>query len=60
VLQAPGMPDAEDDSYRALAEEMAAAALQLSESTTRGQFEEASAALNRITQACDNCHADWQ
>jgi hypothetical protein len=60
VLQQPELPDADDEDFRQLAEEMVAASRELGQAAAREDFDAAVAALNRINQSCVACHADWR
>ncbi len=51
-----GLEDADDDEYMRHAREMTAAAKSLQEALQTNQFEAASSAVNRLGQACSNCH----
>ena len=60
VLQQPGMYDADDDDYNALAEEMVAAARAMKSAAREGNLEVVNRSLNLINQSCSNCHDDWR
>ncbi len=60
VLQLPEMLDADDDDYSAIAEEMLLAALEMKAAAKAKNLEGVNSALNRINQACTNCHGDYR
>lgn len=60
ILTLPEMLDAEEDDYKALAQSMLAAAREMKEAADVGNLEQVNAALNRVNQACVDCHAGWQ
>ena len=60
VLQLPEMLDADDDDYNAISEEMLVAALEMKAAAEAKNLEGVNSALNRINQACTNCHGDYR
>ena len=60
VLQLPEMDDADDEDYSALAIDMIDSARILSSAAIANDFDAAAAGLNKISQACLRCHADWK
>ena len=60
VLQLPEMDDADDEDYSALAVEMIDAASILSGAAIANEFDVAAGGLNKISQSCVRCHADWR
>ena len=60
VLVQRDMDDAEDDGYVDFSKAMTAAARQLAFAAENGEFDSATASLNRIEQSCSNCHAEWR
>lgn len=60
VLVQPAVEDADDEDYVALARKMIAAAREVREAIGLDNYEIAAAAINRIEQSCNDCHADWR
>lgn len=60
VLAQETMTDADDEEYSQYALEMQQAAIQVTAAAKNNDFQAASAAVNRISQSCDNCHSDWR
>jgi len=60
VLMRENMSDAEDDGYSDYARSMSAAATQAAEACKTQNFEEATKAVNLISQSCSNCHDEWK
>lgn len=60
VLQLPEMLDADDDDYKAYSEEMLAAAQEMKNAARENSLERVNVALNKINQACTNCHGDFR
>ena len=60
VLARENMSDADDSGYLAFAEELQRSAKKAAAATKVDDFEGVSQAVNSISQACDNCHAEWQ
>ncbi len=60
VLQKPGMLDAEDGDYKALAEKMKQAALQALEAVKSGNYEQGRQAVGAIGQSCAACHESYR
>lgn len=60
MLARPGMVNADDSSYAALAGSMENAAMELKQSMTIPDLSAAQATVNRLRQSCDSCHADWR
>ncbi|MBL8888623.1 MAG: hypothetical protein JNL67_01505 [Planctomycetaceae bacterium] len=60
LLLMPNMEDHDDDAYAKHALEMKAAALEIKAAFVRQDYADVGTAVNRITQACDACHGDFQ
>ncbi len=60
VLQKPGMMDAEDGDYKALAEKMKQAAAQATEAVKSGNYDQARQAVGAIGQSCTACHEAYR
>lgn len=60
VLQLPEMDDADDEDYSALAIDMVESARILSSAAIDNDFDAAAVGLNKISQSCVRCHADWR
>lgn len=60
LLMMPNMEDHDDKAYADHAREMKAAALEIKAAFARQDFADVATAANRITQACDACHGDFQ
>ncbi len=60
VLQKPGMMDAEDGDYKALAEKMKQAAAQGMEAVKSGNYDQARQAVGAIGQSCTACHEAYR
>ena len=54
------MYNADDDGYREYAKAMSSAASKVTHACKNQDYEAASAAVNLISQSCDNCHDDWK
>lgn len=60
VLQEPELDDHDDETYRGYARVMGEAARGLREAARQGDYQAASAAIGRLKQSCDTCHADYR
>ena len=60
VLQLPEMLDADDEDYAAYSQEMLDAALEMKAAAVAKNLDDVNSALNRINQACTNCHGDFR
>jgi hypothetical protein len=60
VLQQPGMPDAEDGDYRALAGQVQQAAMQATEAVKFANYERVRQAVGAIGQSCTACHEAYR
>ena len=60
ILSQDGMDEADDDGYVAFAKTMETAATDLTDAIKNGEFDQASAAVNRIEQSCTDCHSEWR
>jgi cytochrome c556 len=60
VLAQENMTDADDTGYAEFATEMEKAALAVLQATKGQDYDSASNSVNAISQACDNCHAEWR
>jgi len=60
VLAQENMTDADDEDYRQYAAEMQQFALRAAQAVAANDYPSAAAAVNSISQSCDNCHADWR
>ncbi len=60
VLQSPEMLDADDEDYKAYAQQMVSAAMDMRSAAAAGDLEQVNLHLNRINQSCSECHGDWR
>lgn len=60
VLVQDDVEDGDDEEYAELSIKMARAALEVRQAISLDNFEIAAAAINRIEQSCNDCHADWR
>lgn len=60
VINQPGMPESEEDSYADFSDAMRAAAMELKSSSQTGNFKRASSAANVLSQSCADCHQEWR
>jgi hypothetical protein len=60
VLAQENMTDADDDDYRQHSLEMQQFASLVVQAVAALDYKSAAAAVNRISQSCDSCHADWR
>lgn len=60
VLIQDGMDEADDDEYKALAEQMKKAATAVSQAVERGDADGARRAVGAINQSCDACHENYR
>ncbi len=60
VLQLPEMLDADDPEYNAWAQQMLTAALDMKAAARVKDLDGVNSALNRINQACTQCHGDYR
>jgi hypothetical protein len=60
VIQDASYTDADDETYRAFAQELQQAALELREAANTKNADAARTAAGKLSQACDQCHADYR
>jgi len=60
VLLMPEMDDYSDEGYRGHSAAMKAAALDIKSSLRLENYSGVQAAVNQLTQSCDNCHEDFR
>jgi cytochrome c556 len=60
AISQENMTDADDEGYREFAAAMQKAAIETKEGLKSSNYDSVSQGVNRISQSCDACHADWR
>lgn len=60
VLMKEGMEDADDDDYKAFAERMKKASLDIVDAVKSNNYDKASAAMGEINKSCTECHQSYR
>jgi heme oxygenase len=60
ALVQDGLDDADDDNYRQFAAQMSQAARDIQAAVQENNYDAASSGVNRLGQACSNCHETYQ
>jgi hypothetical protein len=60
VISRSGMPNADDEKFRAYAKTLQTSSLQLNQAVSDQNYDAARTAAGILTKACANCHADFR